>query len=216
MRARPLEQLMDLHAAAIAYQKVLESSVTIEDTVRILRSLVRISIQLARQSEAREFQNRLLKMNEGDQSADDQLNEARLRRLEGDIAGAGRSLEQVLNLGMNGAEVLELRATLAMDQRDYQAAVTDLQNVLSEQPWNKQAHYKLAQALMKCGKPEEAAHHLSENRRLLEISNKIVSLRMKSNRTKEETEELIRALEASGMKTTAAQLRQRSENQRSE
>lgn len=212
LRARALEQLMDLPAAAVAYEAALKSSEETANDTRILPSLVRIYIQLARPADARTHLNQLLKEGIDELSLDDRLSEARLHRLEGNVEAARRSLEEVLRSGRRDSEVLELRATLAMDSRDYQAAVSDLQTVLSQQPWNKQAHYKLAQALTKCAREDEAAHHFKENRRLLELSNRIVSLRTKTNRTQEETEELIRALEDSGMKTTAANLRQRSKD----
>jgi tetratricopeptide (TPR) repeat protein len=211
LRARALEQLMDLPAAAVAYEEALERPEKTDDVLPILRSLVRIYIQLARPFEARVQLNQLLSQSIGHSSMDDRLSEARVQRLEGNIEGAKRSLEEVLRNGRSDSEVLELRATLAIDSRDYQAAILDLQSVLTEQPWNKQAHYKLAQALTKCGRQEAAAHHLKENRRLLELSNRIVSLRAKTNRTQEETDELIQALEDSGMKATAANLRQRSQ-----
>lgn len=212
LQARALEQLMDLPAAAVAYEAALEKSEKTDDNKQILRSLVRIDIQLARPAEARTHLNRLRRESTGEPSIDDLVSEARLQRLEGNIEEARRSLDEVLRSGRRDSEVLELRATLAMDGRDYQTAVADLQTVLAEQPWNKQAHYKLAQALTKCSREDEAAHHFKENRRLLELSNRIVFLRTKTNRTQGETDELIHALEDSGMNATAANLRQRSKD----
>ena len=212
LRARALEQLMDLPAAAIAFEAALESAENIDDKTQVLRSLVRIYIQLAKPVEARARLNRLSSESSAALSIDDRLNEAKLQRLEGRIEDARRSLEEVLRSGKYDSQVLELRATLAMDSRDYQAAVIDLESVLSDQPWNKQAHYKLAQALTKCGRSDEAQKHLKENRRLLELSNRIVLLRKKPNRTAEETDELVWAMEESGMKATAAQVKQRSQD----
>lgn len=63
-----------------------------------------------------------------------------------------------------------------MDAADYQAAVIDFKQILRQAPWNKQAHYKLAQVLIKLGETTAAELHFKENRRLLGLSNRILEL----------------------------------------
>lgn len=209
-RAYAFEQMMNLPAAADAYERALDDTIAVAEQEKILRTLVKICIQLARAEDARSYMMRLNAINKSDRSVSDKLSEARLRRLEGDITGAMKVIEEISTTSIMPPEVLEFRAALSIDRRDYSAAIDDLQQVLAAQPLNKQAHYRIAQALVKCGRTAEATVHMSENRRLLALSNRIVSLQMKSNRTSEETEELIDALEKSGMESTAAALLQRS------
>jgi len=207
-KARAYEQLMDLPAAAAALEAAIESAPDPEVQEQILRTLVRINLQLGRPRDARGYQTSLAAITANTPHFSDQLNEAKLQRLEGDIDGSSKTVNKLAVREPHNVEVLELRATLLMDRLAYQEAVADLERVLSTQPWNKQAHYKIAQALNKSGRTEEATGHLEENRRLLALSNRIVSLRMKHSLTSQETVELIRAMEESGMKASAAKLRE--------
>ncbi len=215
-RAMAFERMMDLPAAADAFKQALDGSNSPVEEEMILRKLIRICIQMAHAKDARTYMGRLNSIDAVETSVGDQLNEARLRRLEGDVDGATLALNSLPQTAINLPEVLEFRAALNMDRRDYPAAIADLKLVLAAEPLNKQAHYRIAQALIKCGSTAEASFHLSENRRLLDLSNRILALQMKPNRTQEETDELIHALEESGMKSTAAALLQRSTSHRNE
>ena len=103
---------------------------------------------------------------------------------------------------------------LAFDKGDYDTAESDLRAVLQSQPWNRQAHYKLAQILLRSDRKEEAQGHLDENRRLTELSNRVLELqstRRSGTKEAERLTELADALEELGQWETAARLRRNAE-----
>ena len=171
-----------------------------------LRSLVSLLILMGEREETREWQNELLQT-WTTPTTEDQLHEAQLRRLEGDIPGAWSEVEQVLLAESGNRVALELRGTLAIDRHDYARAEADLATILKDQPWNKAVHYKLAQTLAKLGREAESASHFAENRRLNQLSTRVIDLQARKDRTAAETAELIEAMEQTGMQSAAERLK---------
>ncbi len=171
-----------------------------------LRSLIRLLILVGEREEARELQNELTQT-WTTPTSEDQLHEAQLRRLEGDIEGAWSEVEQVLLAEPGQVVALELRGTLAMDRHEYARAEADLATILKEQPWNKAVHYKLAQTLAKLGREAESTSHFAENRRLNQLSTRVLDLQGRKDRTAAETAEMIEAMEQTGMQATAERLK---------
>lgn len=202
------ELLRELPKAATAFQKALSLQPEREERELALRSLVRILIYLGDRSKAREFQDQLESVCRSLTPAD-RINDARLMRLDGNMDEALESAQAILRTDNRNAEALELQATLQMDRGNYAAAEKDLLSLLSFQPWNKQAHYRLGLSLSKLGRSKEAAIHFVENRRLLQLSTRVLELQQKQQLNPGEQSELIEALEQLGMQSAAARLRQR-------
>ncbi len=207
--ARTHEQLMSLPLAVSNYRIALNCDQSQSEPISTLRAIVRLLILLGERAEARLLQNQLIQLGES-LSLPDQINEARLLRLEGNLDGAWDATAKILTQEHDDPDALELRATISMDRQEYAAAESDLQAIITRQPWNKQAHYKLAQSLSKLGQEKMAAVHFAENRRLLDLANRILNLQGKADRDEAETAELIKALEQVGMKLIAERLKQQS------
>jgi len=204
------EQMMLLPVAAKDYREYLAREQIPRERVSGLRSIIRILIHLGEKEDARERQDELAHLTVcHSPNAVDQLNEGRLRRLEGDIDGAWNQATAIIQDDKNSFLAIELRGTLSMDRVDYVAAESDFRTVINHEPWNKQAHYKLALTFARLGREKEAEVHFKENRRLLEFSNRILELQNKLVLTPDEKSELINALEQTGLKTIADQMRQR-------
>lgn len=201
------EQQMLLSEAVQDYRKWVDREKTPERRMEGLRSLVRTLIALGERDEARVRLTELSKTSPRPQLVD-QLYDAQLKRLEGDIEGAWAGINEVLRVEPSHLTALELRGTLAMDRADPARAVEDFERVLRVQPWNQQTQYKISQCLTRLGRSAEALPHLEESKRLLKFSNRILELIGKQNLTTEETDELVNAFEQTGLKTAAERWRQ--------
>lgn len=206
MKARLREQAAALPEAAADYREFLSREKDPARRAEGLRSITRLLTALGERQEARtrldELSRSLVTLR-----PEDHLQEAQLRRLEGDIKGAWTEVELVLASESSNLTALELRGTLAMDRGDYAAAVIDLQSVINQQPWNQGSQYKLSQALTKAGRGDEASGHLTESRRLHKLSLRILELRAQGDLTATEIDELAQALEQTGLKSAAERLR---------
>lgn len=207
-KARAHEQMMALPEAISSYKAALECNLSDDARSQTLRALVQLQVQTGDIQNARSFQEQLKKISQP-LSIPDQINEARLLRLEGDIANSRVQIDNVLLRAPDNPEALELSGTLAMEQSDYEKAEISFSKVLSVQPWNKKAHYKLGQVLSRSGQTEKAATHFNENRRLLRLSTRIVELQQNEERTTQESDELINAMEQLGMHAAAEAIRRR-------
>ncbi len=206
-RALTHEQQLSFTEATQNYREFLARENAPVQRSEGLRSLVRLLILLGEREEARQLQDELSRL-QTTLAVVDHFHEAQLRRLEGNIDGAWREIEQVLEADASDLNARELRGTLAMDRHEYARAATDFEAILKQQSWNKAAHYKLAQTLAKLGREAESASHFAENRRLLQLSTRILDLRNKPDRTADETAELIHAMEQTGLTAAAERLRQ--------
>lgn len=203
------ERLMNPPLAAIAYREYLN-----RETDRALRRpalerLMHLAIELGDVDDARRFSTELATY--GDPTRNEQLLEAKLLRLEGRIDEAWQTISPVVAAAPTDLQALELRGALAFDRGELDTARSDLQAVLDRQPWNKQAHYKLGQLLLRAGEREPARRHLDENRRLTELSVRILDLQAKTASGQAEIDrltELAAAFEQLGQRETAARLRE--------
>ncbi|MEP6920214.1 MAG: tetratricopeptide repeat protein [bacterium] len=83
---------------------------------------------------------------------------AQAERATGDKAAARLSLDRVLQLDVENVAALIERADLALDQNDYEKAITDLQNADRLRKSDRQILSRLAVALERAGRPDEARH----------------------------------------------------------
>ena len=94
------------------------------------------------------------------------LAEAYLLRLEGRWGEALPRVEVACQRQADIVEPLFLRGVILMDAGKFDDAATQLADVVRRDPYHKESHYKLAQALQRLGKSDEAAGHLAKSARL--------------------------------------------------
>lgn len=207
------EQLADFPAAIAAYETALEApdEEHPERTVLALRRLTRLAIRLGRFDLARSCLDKLRER--GSLTTEDRLNQAELLRLEGKIDAAWMLVGELLEGEPSNLAAIELHAALAFDRGDDAVAESDLRRVLRSQPWNKAAHYKLAQVLQRTGRRDEAETHFSENRRLTELSVRVLDLQNESfaetEREAARLRELSKLYSELGQSRRAAQIQER-------
>lgn len=176
LMAQAHEQLGDPQAALTCYQTALlyAGQLPPEVVPITFRRSVRIALQMGQFDEARQWADELGKY--APPTVEDRLAQAELLRLSGETEAAWRLVNDLAKQAPANVAVLELRGTLAMEQREDAAAEHDFREALQAQPWNKGVHYKLAQVLQRAGRKSEAESHFQENRRLTEISVRILAL----------------------------------------
>ena len=202
------EQLLALPEAATDYAEFLKRAPGHEERVPALRSIVRILIQLGRREQARAHQDELLSLlTDNKLSITDQLNEAKLLRMAGNPDDAALQVRAIMERDQDHIPTLILRGTMSMEQGQFADAERDFRTVIGEQPYNKQARYKLATALVKLGRGKEAEQHFAENRRLQKLTMRILQLQRKRQLTPAERAELITILNATGLNNLAEQYR---------
>ena len=210
--AQASEQLSDPPAAAEHYQTALQhaDAFTPEQIVYARQHLLRLAIAMGHRALAQECLAELQKRNAV--SERDRLPEAELRRMEGDLDTAWKLVNEVLAATPADVSALQLRGTLALDRGALAEAEQDLRRVLKAQPHNKSAHYQLAQVLQRTGRTAEAQPHFEENRRLTELSVRLLDLLRQSpgDSQHEQTRltELVHLYEQLGQPQRAAEARQ--------
>lgn len=210
--AQALDQTGNPPEAARSYAAFLEKEDRSLSERRLfaLRRLRRLSIDLGEFDKARACVVELHASN-AEPNSQDAVDEAAIRHVDGEIADALAAVNSVLAEEPENVSALELRAAIAIANRDDVAAEKDLRRLLELAPKNKQAHYQLALLLGRSGRSEEAESHFGENRRLTDLSTRIVSLQSQSFAEPEQERkrlgELADAYEQLGQDRLAAQLR---------
>lgn len=210
--AQGLDQIGNPPEAAKSYAVFLEKGDRSLSERRLfaLRRLRRLSIDLGDFDQARACVAELQTSN-ADRNSQDAVDEAAIRHVDGEIAQALATVNSVLAEEPANVAALELRANIAIGNRDDVSAERDLRRLLDLSPRNKQAHYQLALLLSRSGRTDDAAAHFAENRRLTVLSTRIVSLQSQSFAEPEQERkrlgELADAYEQLGQDRLAAQLR---------
>lgn len=116
------------------------------------------------------------------------LQEASIYRLEGQAA-QGLELMNDYIARMESAEIAahHVRGLLLIDLNQNERAAQDLERVVNAQPWNYEAHYKLALAYRRLDQEEKSNHHqqLADKYRLLRIE-----LLEKTNKLREQPDDI--------------------------
>ncbi|MBI1346634.1 hypothetical protein GC163_10135 [bacterium] len=212
LMARAYEQLADPVSAKAFYKSALQhkNELSSEAVDITLRRSIRLALQLGEFSLASQYIEELQSRTE--LTIDDQLSQAELLRAQGDMDTAMAIVEQILDQVPTNLQAMELRGTLAFDRRDDKKAEQDFREVLQSQPWNKGAHYKLAQVLQRTSRTDEAEIHFRENRRLTELSLRVVQLQQQTFSDpvseRQRVTELATLYSELGQPRLAAQLRQ--------
>lgn len=209
--AQAQEQSGDPQSAAQYYLAALRvpNQLNPDRVVFGRRRLLRLAIQLGDNQLARECLSDLKERTS--LSHEDRLHQAELLRLEGDTDAAWAEISELLKERPRDLAVRMLHATLGFDRRQDQQAEGDLRVVLQAQPWNKAAHYTLAQILQRTNRNAEAEKHYRENRRLTELSIRVLELQQsafpEAEREQARLRELADALSALGQLQSAEQIR---------
>lgn len=140
----------------------------------IQRRLAELAVDLGDVAEARTAVDALLA--HGQPSDQDQALAATVLRLEGSFAAALALLDgQIANNPKNMAARM-VRGIVRLDTGDLAGAINDLTLVVSSQPTNKEAHYKLSQALQRTGQAEAAARHRDTATRLTDATLRLLDV----------------------------------------
>lgn len=213
LMAQAHEQLGDPLTALESYRTALGQRQLLapDEHATALRRAIRIALQTGEFAEARDWSAELKE--HAKPTVDDRLAEAELRRLTGEAADAWDIANELAEREPSNPAVLELRGTLALERSDEITAEHDFREVLRRQSWNKGAHYKLAQVLQRTGRASEAEGHFAENRRLTEISVRVLALQQQvesdASRERARLAELAELYVQLGQTHLAEQLRQR-------
>lgn len=152
-----------LPEAKDACHKALERSPSPEEEVTIRATLVQVFLNRGDIRQAREEMNRLLELKSGPPSIP--ILHAMLLRLEGKLEKALEEIERVLKQkSPPGADMV--RGMILFDQGNYKLALPDFKQVVERDPYNKEAHYKLAQCASQLGTEELAQKHRKVSQRL--------------------------------------------------
>lgn len=111
---------------------------------------------------------------------------------EGDMEGARKLVDDILKINPKDNEALLLQGRLAMQQSDFDTAVTSFRSVLKDQPESVAILHLLAEAQLRKGDTELAGDNL---RRAVEVAPTDAGARIKYARYLITRKELVRALE---------------------
>lgn len=209
--AQASEQLTDPLAALIGYQSSLRQveQLPLEQRLIAIRRTIRLSLQTGAFDEALNWFEELKKSTK--LIPEDRLAQAELLRSTGEVQAAWELASELAASSPANPAILELHGTLAMERSDTSAAEADFRKVVRSQPWNKGVHYKLAQLLQRTGRESEAESHFRENRRLTQLSVRLLAIQQQKEsdpaRERARLEELAAIYSELGQPHLAEQLR---------
>ncbi|HVV98792.1 MAG TPA: tetratricopeptide repeat protein, partial [Planctomycetaceae bacterium] len=158
------------------YRAALERCSPTDARSRELRSeLVPLLMHAGLREEARQELDHVL--DEGKPDLLTQLQQVSLLRQEGRPDEAERVLTDIRKNSPDEPRALLLQGLLALDRGHPREAIAPLERALEVQPRNKEAHYKLAEALDGIGEAEAATRHRHESRRLTDLSLRLLQVR---------------------------------------
>lgn len=152
----------ELPEALKACEKALERNPAPEDEAAIRSTMVQVLIDQGDVQAARGQMNRLLA---GDTPPSLRIQHAYLLRLESRLPEAldeiGRALEEDPS-----PRALMVRGLVLFDSGEFEKALADFRRITEAEPYNKEAHYKLAQSAERLGQADLAETHRAISRRL--------------------------------------------------
>jgi Flp pilus assembly protein TadD len=174
IEGRLQQQRKEALAAIEAYREALRRKPMPRQELEIRTDLAGLLIDSGDLAQARKEMNRLSENSAAAKAV--RMKDAYLLRLEGHSQAALDKVQAVLADVPSSAGALMLRGILRLDQGQLALAAEDLSAVVTAQPFNKEAHYKLGQAYLKLGRPRQAEQHLETSKRLTELNLKILDL----------------------------------------
>jgi len=172
--AQTCKEMMRMQEAIDAYREAIQRTTDREQILRFRGDLLNLLIDAGDVEGARAEMDILLAA----PPVTDKLRtrHAHLLRLEGDSPAALREIEEVLKTSPDSIAALMLHGILLLDEGQVEPAAADLERVVRADRYNKEAHYKLAQAYLRLNQPEKAQPHLEQSERLTEMSIEILNL----------------------------------------
>lgn len=116
------------------------------------------------------------------------IRSAQVLRMEGRVTEALAQIEEFLAQGDPSAPALKQRGILNLDLGNVAAAIHDLEGALAIDDYDKEAHFKLAQAFLRSKDDSSAQTHLKRHRELTNAALQLVDLTAKLNRSPENAE----------------------------
>ncbi len=156
------------------YRQALKRDLPGSEITRVRYHIADLSLFIGDLTAARQEVNLLLAAQAT--SLDVSLLNARLLRNEGKLQQALDVVNKILRKHRNQSRALLLRGEVQLDMNEFAEAAIDLEQVVRADPFNYQAHYLLAKAYIRSGKPESAQDHLATSRQLTNIIREIQRL----------------------------------------
>ncbi|MEZ6121638.1 MAG: hypothetical protein R3C49_00525 [Planctomycetaceae bacterium] len=212
MIAVSYEQLLDYKRSLELYGRCLEPSAApdLNTSLMALRGLQRLTAILGETRQSRSWFEKLRTLTA--LTPADRVAEASLLRLEGEPTAATEIIREVISSGYKATAAVQLRALLAFERGEWVEAESDFRDIVRKESWNKLAHYKLAQCLLRQGRNDEAERHFARNREINEVSTQILRLESMPLTGREEAkrlEKLAAAYERLGRPDLAQSFRSR-------
>lgn len=165
---------LNLSAAISDYREALRHTPAPDIEIHVRSALVQLYADIGDVAAAREHLDIVLKTGLADKNV--QLKAVEVLRMEGKLDEAIREINRYLEKDGKSAEALKQRGILYLDQGEYSSAIRDLKQAVGENPFDKAAHIKLAQAYVRSGQQELAEPHFEKHRRLTAATNRILEL----------------------------------------
>lgn len=162
-----------LPEAEAAFREALSRTPAVDQQRTMREQLIRVLLDSGRAEEARQELDLL--RSAGPLTPETQLMDAYADRLLGRWDAAHATVDWLLaNSPATEMQTRLLRGMLWIDQGQPDLAVPDLEQVISQQPYNKEAQNKLAQAYRKLNQPEQALPHAEAAQRLTEYAEELL------------------------------------------
>jgi len=152
-----------------AYRQALRRDIPAAEIDRVHYQIADLSLFTGDLATARQFVDLLIKAEP--KSLEFSLIQARLLRQEGKPKEQLAVIQQILKEHPNHATTLMMRGENYLDSGLDREALEDFEIVVQSNPYDYQAHYKLAQAYMRVGNTQQAESHFTRSRELTEIIN---------------------------------------------
>lgn len=159
--------------AEAAFREALLRTPAVDQQRSMREQLIRVLLDTGRAEAARQELDLL--RSAGPLTPETQLMDAYADRLLGRWDAAHATVDWLLaNSPATEMQSRLLRGMLWIDQGQPALAVPDLEQVVSQQPYNKEAQNKLAQAYRKLNQPERALPHAEAAQRLTEYAEELL------------------------------------------
>jgi len=152
-----------------AYRQALRRDIPAAEVARVHYQIADLSLFTGDLATARQFVDLLI--NAEPKSLEFSLLHARLLRQEDKPKEQLAVIQQILKEHPKDATTLMMRGENFLDSGLDRDALKDFEIVVQSNPYNYQAHYKLAQAYLRVGNTRQAEAHFARSHELTEIIN---------------------------------------------
>lgn len=171
----------DLTAAIADFQEAMKHSPASELEIHIRKSLVQLLADTGDFAGAREELDFLRRAGEIDETL--RLKSVQVLRMEGKLDDALAEIENYIKEVGSSSEALKQRGILFLDKGDTDSAIRALKAAVAENDFDKDAHFKLAQAYLRTNQKALAEPHLKRQRELVEATTRILAVSSELEKT---------------------------------